>query len=266
MKIGIIPARYGSTRLPAKALADIAGKPMFWYVYNQAIQSGLDKVYLATDDERIKQVADELLVPVIMTSTHHLSGSDRVKEAVDILYTQFQEENKTTPNINNTVSDDTIIINIQGDEPLLKPQMLDSLLDAFKKNTDMQVATLAKKLNKVYDKERLCSSNTVKVVFDNTQKALYFSRSLIPYSRDEENTSGCERDDCFLHIGIYAFRYDTLKKFTSLEASKLEQTEKLEQLRLLENGIPIHIVLTEFESTGVDTLEDLENVRKKLQS
>ncbi len=231
---GIIPARYDSSRFPGKPLADICGKPMIWHVYNQACKcSYFKKTILATDDERIYAVAESFDIPVVMTKKDHPSGSDRVLEAATIL----------------NIPDDAVVVNIQGDEPLIDPLMLLELVKPFE-NRDISVTTLANIINPAEAQ----NPNRVKVVLSNTSKALYFSRSLIPYPRDNEDAN------YYGHIGLYAFRMKTLKTFVSIDTGKLENTEKLEQLRLLENDIPIHVVLTEHKSIGVDTPGDLEDV------
>lgn len=228
---GIIPARYGSTRFPGKPLADISGKPMFFHVYKRAIKCPeLAKAVLATDDERIASAARALGVPVVMTRKDHPSGTDRVLEAAQLL----------------NLPDDSIIVNIQGDEPLLEPAMLTELVQPFV-SPDIEVTTLARKIGQ-NEAENI---NQVKVVFSKTGNALYFSRTPIPFYRDGRDGS------FFGHIGLYAFRMKTLVKFVSLGPSGLETAEKLEQLRLLENDIPIHVVLTEHKSIGVDSPEDV---------
>ncbi len=246
---GIIPSRYQSTRLEAKALADIEGKPMFWHVYTQACKANISKVFLATDDTRIEESAKKYNIEAIMTSPAHNSGTDRIYEAACIIARD------------NNIQDDDIIINIQGDEPLLEPQMLNELILPFSEK-DVEVCTLAHCLSTIKDEERFYSPNTVKIVLDEENKALYFSRAPIPYLRDKEDKKNNEESFFYAHIGLYAFRFSALKKFVSFKESFLEKTEKLEQLRLLENTIPIHIALTEFPSQGVDTLEDLEKVRR----
>ncbi len=238
---GVIPARYKSSRFEGKPLALIEGKPMFWHVYTRAKKANLKEVYLATDDIRIENEAKKYDIPCIMTSDKHNSGSDRVCELAQIL----------------KLSDNTILVNIQGDEPLLEPMMINQLISPFEKDASVRVTTLANRLSIIKDSERFNSVNSVKIVLDNSMKALYFSRAPIPFTRDEVKE---ENDSFYAHIGLYAFRYDTLKKFTSLPMSRLESIEKLEQLRLLENGIDIHVMITEFSSIGVDTKEDLEKV------
>jgi 3-deoxy-manno-octulosonate cytidylyltransferase (CMP-KDO synthetase) len=228
---GIIPARYGSTRFPGKPLADISGKPMFWHVFTRACECPeLSKVVLATDDDRIESAAKALGVPVVMTRNDHPSGTDRVLEAAQLL----------------NLPEDSIIVNIQGDEPLLKPAMLTELVQPFV-SPDVEVTTLARKIGQ----NEASSINQVKVVFSTTGRALYFSRSPIPCYRD-----GKEKV-FFGHIGLYAFRMNALKRFVALGPSSLETAEKLEQLRLLENDIPINVVLTEHKSIGVDKPEDI---------
>ncbi len=233
--IGIIPARYKSVRFPGKPLADILGKPMFQHVYERALKCRLlNQVILATDDSRIFNAAQNINIPVVMTSSEHASGTDRVLEAAGII----------------NAAEDSIIVNIQGDEPLLEPEMLDQLLNPFVSDPEVNITTLARSLNRNEAKSR----NIVKVVFSRSGKALYFSRNLIPWSD--------EQISCFAHIGIYAFRMNYLERFNTLDRSRLEEIEKLEQLRLLEADIPIHVVLTEHVSHGVDTFEDIANVIK----
>jgi 3-deoxy-manno-octulosonate cytidylyltransferase (CMP-KDO synthetase) len=228
---GIIPARYGSTRFPGKPLADISGKPMFWHVFSRASKCPeLSQVVLATDDERILSAAKALDVPVIMTRKNHPSGTDRVLEAAQLL----------------NLTDDSIIVNIQGDEPLLAPAMLTELVGPFV-SPDIEVTTLARKIGQ----NEAGNINQVKVVFSKTGNALYFSRLPIPCYRDGQE------EMFFGHVGLYAFRMNALRKFVSLGPSRLEIAEKLEQLRLLENDIPIHVVLTEHKSIGVDNPEDV---------
>ncbi len=238
----IIPARYKSTRFEGKPLAMINGKPMFWHVYQQAMKAKVKAVYLATDDERIMQAAKEYDVPCLMTKEEHSSGSDRICEAANQL----------------NLPDSSIIINIQGDEPLINPEMINQLTTPFHMKPGVQVSTLAHKLDTIIDKERFLSANTVKITLDINNNALYFSRSPIPYTRDEDETVG---QSFYAHVGLYAFRYDILKLFTELSPSHLEEREKLEQLRLLENNIQIQVVTTDYYSIGVDTPADLEKVK-----
>lgn len=232
---GIIPARYASTRFPGKALVDIAGKPMIWHVYDRARQcAALQSLTLATDDERIRRVADELGMACVMTRSDHPSGTDRVYEAARIL----------------GIPDEALVINIQGDEPLLDPGLLDTLIEPFSRDPAVEASTLAMPV----DAERAASPNQVKVALAANGDALYFSRALIPHDRDGNGT------EYLGHIGLYAFRMRTLARYVQLPPSRLEQIEKLEQLRLLENGIPIRVARAGQHSPGVDTPEDLERV------
>lgn len=235
---GIIPARYQSTRFPGKPLADILGRPMIWHVFERARQCpSLSSVVLATDDDRIQATAEKWGIPVVMTRADHPSGTDRVLEAAEIL----------------KLNADAVIVNIQGDEPVLEPTMLTKLVDPFSK-PEIQVTTLARKI----DAAEAENPDLVKVVFAADHRALYFSRSTIPFQR---NTTG---SSYYGHIGIYALRMPVLKKFVTLDQSRLEVTERLEQLRFLENNIPIHIVETEHRSIGVDRPQDIEKVTKIL--
>jgi len=236
---GIIPARYGSTRFPGKPLADILGKPMFWHVFKRASRCPqLSKIVLATDDHRIVVAAKNLNVPAIHTRDDHLSGTDRVLEAAEQL----------------NVSEDAVVVNIQGDEPILDPDMLTELIRPFT-SLNVKVTTLAKKI----DVKEAGNPDRVKVVFSKDNRALYFSRAPIPYSSD------LQKNELYGHIGLYAFRMNILRKFVELGPSLLEITEKLEQLRLLENGIPIHVVITNYNSMGVDRPEDIETVTRILE-
>lgn len=231
----IIPARYASTRFPGKPLAEIAGKPMFWHVWNRASQSDfIQSVTLATDDDRIATEAQRYNVPFVMTKPDHPSGTDRVHEAAKLL----------------GLVDDDIIINIQGDEPALHTQCLAQLAELFNDPT-VQVATLARKL----PCEQSLSYDVVKVVCAKNGDALYFSRAQIPHDRDGNSSL-----PYLAHMGIYAFRMGALRRFVALPPSRLEEREKLEQLRFLENNIPIRVALTEHMSPGVDRPEDIAKV------
>jgi len=236
---GIIPARFASSRFPGKPLAEILGKPMFRHVYERAASCPeLVRVILATDDERIAQVARDEGVPVVMTSPEHPSGTDRVLEAARLL----------------ELPEDSVVINIQGDEPALRPALLTLLLAPFAR-IDVQVATLARPLHQ--DTAHL--PDVVKVVLDSQGKALYFSRAPIPFHRNGKGSA-------FLgHVGLYAFRLPMLRRFVELGPGRLEQIEKLEQLRFLEAGIPIHVVLTEHCTHGVDRPEDIAAVEDILR-
>ncbi len=233
---GIIPARYQSARFPGKPLAEIDGRPMIWHVFNQARQCPrLASVVLATDDDRIRSVAEKYDIPVVMTRADHPSGTDRILEAADKM----------------KLPADSVVLNIQGDEPLLAPDMLAELIQPFNQ-PQVQATTLARRITN----REAASPDLVKVVFGHDYTALYFSRAPIPFHGDTSKTQ------YYGHIGIYAFRMQTLEKFVTLDQGRLEVTERLEQLRLLENNIPLHIVLTEHRSIGVDRPEDLKVVEK----
>jgi 3-deoxy-manno-octulosonate cytidylyltransferase (CMP-KDO synthetase) len=231
---GVIPARYDSSRFPGKALAEINGKPMFWHVYNRAGGCPyFSRIVLATDDQRIFSAAEKLSVPVMMTQKNHPSGTDRVLEAAEKL----------------NAPADAVIVNIQGDEPLLEPEMLNQLIRPFASDR-VQVTTLAQKI----ESAAALNPDRVKVVLAKDGRALYFSRAPIPCPRDGSEAM-------FLgHIGLYAFKMDTLRRFQRIGRSRLEAIESLEQLRLLEEGIDIHVVITKYTSLGVDRPEDLQQV------
>lgn len=238
----IIPARYKSHRFPGKPLADILGKPMFQWVYERAASCELlKKVCLATDDIRIFEAAEQRNIPVVMTDPSHPSGSDRIMEAADIM----------------GLEDEAVVVNIQGDEPALDPAMPGKLVEPFV-NQNIQVTTLAR----IIDAEQANNPDRVKVVRSSQGLALYFSRSKIPHIRDPHQPA----TDYLLHIGLYAYRLSALRTFTSLPPSPLEQIEKLEQLRLLEAGISIYVVLTDYQGFGVDRPEDLALITEQLQN
>ena len=236
--VAIIPARYASTRLPGKPLLDICGKPMIQHVWEKAKQAkGLDEVIVATDDERIAQAVKQFGGIAVMTSPQCNSGSDRLNEVM-----------KQIPA--------DIYVNIQGDEPLLDPAAIEKLLDLFKKNPDVKIGTICS----IMDAEEAALPQHVKVVTDNAGKALYFGRSLLPFIRDAGDDFPYMR-----HIGLYAYTADMLRIFPDLPPSSLEKAEKLEQLRFLQAGYPIHVAEVEPMEAGVDTPEDLERVRAKLR-
>lgn len=237
---GFIPARYESTRFPGKPLADILGKPMFWHVWSRASRCGrFAGVYLCTDDERIAGAAKALSVPCIMTGTNHPNGSSRVHEAALAL----------------NVPEDAVVVNIQGDEPALAPAMLEALITPFADNA-VVAATLACPIGR----EEALLPDRVKVVCDVFGNALYFSRAAIPFDRDGHAPGDAEDDAYLLHVGIYAFRMRTLGAYVRLPASPLEEREKLEQLRFLENGVPMRVAVTRHRSHGVDRPEDIERI------
>jgi len=243
MKIlGIIPARYASTRFPAKALADINGKSMIQRVVEQARQSlSLNRVVVATDDERIYEHVSAFGGEVVMTGTHHQSGTDRCQEALSLVGESFD-----------------YVVNIQGDEPFIQPRQIDLLTSVLDGTTEL--ATLVKAIT---DPQTLFNPNSPKVVVSQTGEALYFSRQPIPFQRDRSPEEWLRPDDgpaYYKHIGLYAYRTDILAQITQLPPSSLERAEALEQLRWLENGYRIRVVETDLESYGIDTPEDLLQV------
>lgn len=242
--VGMIPARYASTRFPGKPLADIGGKPMIQRVYEQVSQV-LDCVCVATDDRRIYDAVASFGGRAIITSDCHRSGTDRCFEA----YTKLGEEFD-------------VVMNIQGDEPFIQPSQIKALQACFD-DPDTQIATLVKPLGDG-DADVLTDPNTPKVVLDGRQYALYFSRSPIPYCRGVEPACWVKRHTYYKHIGIYAYRTGVLRQITSMPQSPLELAESLEQLRWLENGLRIKVGLTDVETIGIDTPEDLERVRQRL--
>jgi 3-deoxy-manno-octulosonate cytidylyltransferase (CMP-KDO synthetase) len=238
--IGVIPARYKSSRLEGKPLADILGKPMVQHVYERAKRADcLDEVVVATDDERIRLAVESFGGKVAMTSADHRSGTDRVAEAV-----------------RDSRAD--IVVNIQGDEPMLDPAMLAELVEPFRRGTDAGIVTLKKRVSHESD---FADPGVVKVVTDPAGFALYFSRSLIPYPRNRTPQFGV-----FEHLGLYAYTRDALMRLAALPPSALEEIESLEQLRALENGIRILVVETASrqDMLSVDTQADLERARELL--
>lgn len=239
MKIaGIIPARYASTRFPGKPLADIRGTSMIRRVYEQCKKAScLDTVVVATDDERIAAHVREF-GEVIMTAENHPSGTDRCREALEKTGGRFD-----------------YVINIQGDEPFIAPEQIGLLAGLLDGQT--QLATLVKA---IHDNHAIHNPNVVKVVFNRNGEALYFSRSPIPHLRGKDQSSWLEGFPYHKHIGMYAYRTDVLQEITQLQPSALEQAESLEQLRWLENGYRIRVAVTEMESAGIDTPEDILNL------
>src|SRR3954468_12360640 len=239
--IGVIPARFESSRFPGKALADILGRPMVQHVYERARRAtNLDDVLVATDDERIRSAVTAFGGAVVMTSPDHRSATDRVAEAA-------------------TALDADVVVNIQGDEPMLDPLMLEEVVAPFREGTAAALVTLKKEV--LHDSE-FADPGVVKVVTDPRGMALYFSRSLIPYPR--HRTSGFR---VFEHLGVYAYTRECLLRLAALPVSPLEEVESLEQLRALENGIPILVVETRsrVQAISVDTEADLERVREEMR-
>ena len=231
--IALIPSRYGSTRLPGKALAPILGKPLIQWVYEQARQvKELDGLYVATDDARIMECVEGFGGRAILTRADHPSGSDRLAEAATLL----------------GLSPEDIVINIQGDQPVFPPRLIGQLAALLSRDCSVVMAT---PMRRITDLETARNPNVVKVVFDYRGRALYFSRSPVPFWRDGE------KPYFYKHIGIYAYRVEFLQNFVTLPPRRWEEAEKLEQLRALEYGFPIHLVETTEDTVEVDTPEDL---------
>lgn len=240
--IGIIPARYASTRFPGKPLADVNGKLMIQRVYEQAKKcKALSEVIVATDDERIEAAVKKFKGKVAMTSSKHESGTDRCFEAMKKSVGKFDA-----------------VINIQGDEPFIHPEQISKIANCFK-NKNVELATLVMKLNSIHE---LTNHNTIKVIINKNKEAIYFSRTAIPYYRGENFSEWLKLHMYYKHIGIYGYRSDVLDKVTKLERSSLEIAESLEQLRWIENGYKIKVEFTEHESHSIDTPEDLANALK----
>ena len=233
--IAIIPARYASTRFPGKPLALLGGLPVIQRVYEQAI-SVLPEAYVATDDERIFQCVEAFGGRAVMTSADHKSGTDRIQEAVEHIGT-----------------DADVIINIQGDEPFVQASQLQTLMQLFD-DTTTQIGTLGKRFESM---EAVQNPNSPKIVCDQRGFALYFSRSVIPFVRGKETAEWLKHYPFLKHLGLYAYRREVLREVTQLPQSPLEQAESLEQLRWLENGYRIRVGLTDVETVGIDTPEDL---------
>ena len=247
MKIlALIPARYASSRFPGKPLALVHGKPMIQRVYEQTVKA-FPNACVATDDERIYNAVKEFGGKVVMTSTSHNSGTDRCHEA---LKNYCAETGETFD----------VVINVQGDEPYIKPQQLEQLGACFN-DLSVELATLVKR---VIGKEELMNPNSPKVIVDKNGDAIYFSRTPIPYSRDVEVTDEYVNSTPFFrHIGLYGYRVDTLARICAMPQGFLEKTEKLEQLRWIENGLKIRVAETEFQTHAVDTEEDLAFINSK---
>ena len=238
--IGIIPARYASTRFPGKPLADMLGKPMIQRVYER-VEGTLDAVCVATDDPRIHDAVRRFGGNVVMTSDQHRSGTDRCYEA-------YQKQGEAYD----------VVVNIQGDEPFIHPEQIQTLKDCFA-DTHTQIATLVKPFQADADFESaLFNPNTPKVVFNKQHEALYFSRSIIPYIRGEKYTEWLKTHTFYKHIGLYAYKAEALSEITQLPQSPLERAESLEQLRWLENGYKIKVGITQRETIGIDTPADME--------
>ncbi|MGA9754014.1 MAG: 3-deoxy-manno-octulosonate cytidylyltransferase [Desulfobaccales bacterium] len=239
--VAIIPARFGSSRFPGKPLALILGKPLIQRVYEQALQvKDLDGVWVATDDARIRECVESFGGRVVMTREDHPSGSDRLAEAAALL----------------GLAPEDIVINIQGDQPVFPPDLISQLSGVLSRDPEVVMVTPVRRLS---DPSAAANPNTVKVVFDRAGRALYFSRSLLPFWRDGGHPY------FYRHIGIYAYRVQFLKEFVHLPPGRWETAEKLEQLRALEHGYAIHIVETTGDTREVDTPEDLRQVEDFLR-
>lgn len=236
----MIPARYGATRFPAKLMQDLCGKPVIVHTYERVADTRLfDEVYVVTDDDRIEKAIREVGGKVIRSKKEHNSGSDRLAEASRDL-------------------DVDVIVNVQGDEPFTDKENLQKVIDIFAKDLTKSIA-VASLMERITDPDDIANPNNVKVIVNKFGEALYFSRNIIPFPRDP-NT----KVSYYKHIGIYAYRKEALQQFTELPPSLLEETEKLEQLRYLENGFKIRLALTNIPTIGIDTPEDLERARKRL--
>jgi len=240
--IAIIPARYASTRFPGKPLAVLGGKTVIQRVYEQ-VSSLLDEVYVATDDERIFQAVESFGGRAVMTRTDHKSGTDRIEEVAEKIG-----------------SDADVIINVQGDEPFIQPSQIETLMHLFDA-PETQIGTLGKRFETI---EGVENPNSPKIVTDNRGFALYFSRSPIPYVRGIDRNLWLEAYPFLKHLGIYAYRREVLREVTQLPQGRLEKAESLEQLRWLENGYRIRVGLTDVETVGIDTPEDLQRAEEFL--
>ncbi|MBR3514337.1 MAG: 3-deoxy-manno-octulosonate cytidylyltransferase [Bacteroidaceae bacterium] len=237
--IGIIPARYASTRFPAKPLAMLGGKTVIERVYSQ-VKDVLDDAIVATDDQRIFDAVTAFGGKAVMTSVHHKSGTDRVREAYEKLDRQYD-----------------VVVNIQGDEPFIQPEQLHALQQCFR-DEHTQIATLVKPFTPQDGWEALANPNSPKVVLDDAHNALYFSRSVVPYLRGIEQSEWLSVHTFYKHIGLYAYRAEVLEEITTLPQSPLEMAESLEQLRWLQAGYRIKVGVSQIETIGIDTPEDLE--------
>lgn len=242
--IGIIPARYASTRFPGKPLALLGGKPVIQHVYEK-VAAVLEAAYVATDDERIYDVVKSFGGQVVMTRTDHKSGTDRLEEAIEKIGGEWD-----------------VVVNVQGDEPFVAKSQLDTIRHCFDDPTT-QIATLGKPFESM---EAVPNPNSPKIVVDNMGFAMYFSRSVIPYVRGKEKSSWLTHYPFLKHLGIYAYRKDVLRQVTQLPQSSLEIAESLEQLRWLQNGFKIKVGTTDVETVGIDTPQDLERAEEFLKT
>lgn len=241
----IIPARFQSTRFPGKPLAMLNSKPLIQWVYEN-VSALLEQVWVATDDERIYKTVRDFGGKAIKTIAHHRSGTDRAAEAAEILSEKIEFD---------------VVVNVQGDEPFIRAEQINKLVSCFDGETE--IATLIKKIENT---EELFNPNRPKVVINNQQNALYFSRSPIPFVRGEKENNWMITNLFWAHVGLYAYKKDVLQKITKLPPGKLERAEALEQLRWLENGYKIKTAVTEHQSIGIDTPEDLEQALQLLNN
>ncbi|MCM1079613.1 MAG: 3-deoxy-manno-octulosonate cytidylyltransferase [Bacteroidales bacterium] len=248
--IAVIPARYASTRFPGKPLAMLGGKTVIERVYTQT-KKVIENVFVATDDERIRDAVMQFGGEVVMTRADHKSGTDRIEEAVSLLDSRLG------------LSPDDIVINVQGDEPFIQPSQIESVMKCFE-DGNTQIATLGKPFCK--DIAAIGNPNSPKIAVSQQGYALYFSRSVIPFCRGKGKEEWAEAYPYLKHIGLYAYRRCVLHEVTCLPQSPLEIAESLEQLRWLENGYRIKVGLTEVETIGIDTPADLENAEKFIAS
>lgn len=242
--IGIIPARYASTRFPGKPLALLGGKPVIQHVYEK-VAAVLEAAYVATDDERIYDAVKSFGGQVVMTRTDHKSGTDRIEEAIEKIGGEWD-----------------VVVNVQGDEPFVAKSQLDTICHCFDDPTT-QIATLGKPFESM---KAVQNPNSPKIVVDNMGFAMYFSRSVIPYVRGKEESSWLTHYPFLKHLGIYAYRKDVLRQVTQLPQSSLEIAESLEQLRWLQNGFKIKVGTTDVETVGIDTPQDLERAEEFLKA
>lgn len=245
--IGIIPARYASTRFPAKPLALLGGKPVIQRVYEQVVKV-LDEAVVATDDERIYQAVRSFGGKVVMTSVNHKSGTDRCYEAYTLAGNGCD-----------------VVINIQGDEPFIQSSQLESIKECFN-DSATEIATLVKPFTADDVYKSLENVNSPKVVVNKNMQAMYFSRSIIPYQRNKDKSEWLKGHTYYKHIGLYAYKANILKEITELPQSSLEVAESLEQLRWLENGYTIKVGISDVETIGIDTPEDLARAEEFLKN
>ncbi|WP_294703619.1 3-deoxy-manno-octulosonate cytidylyltransferase [uncultured Fusobacterium sp.] len=237
--LGVIPSRYASTRLEGKPLKDICGHTMIEWVYKRTKLSNLDEVVVATDDERIYKEVEKFGGKAILTRKDHENGTSRIAEVCE------------------KYSDYDVIVNVQGDEPLIEPDMINSIIESFKNDSTISMSTLKYKLDKMEDIE---NPNYVKVITDKKGYALYFSRSVIPYPRK------LDIQNYYKHVGIYGYKREFVIEYAKMEPTPLELSESLEQLRALENGYRIKVMETPYKILGVDTQEELEKVREYIKN